>query len=225
MEKIKEKAIIKYPSQVLDHELEHVMEDLKTRLADQGLDMVAYLKSREMDEEKFIAEEAKPIAEKRLERSLILDELAKIEKIEVSKEMLQSSFEQTWGEYQGDAGFQKSMKGKSQPPKQVMNAVAMESANRAYAQQTLNRLKDIATGNAPEIPEEEPNKPVAERPSKETTPKSKKNDSVNKPRTVKSTSTEISGKPKKPVESSKKSAAASPSQKKKSSPKEKISVP
>jgi hypothetical protein len=32
-----------------------------------------------------------------------------------------------------------------------MNAVAMESANRAYVQQTLNRLKDIATGQAPEL--------------------------------------------------------------------------
>ncbi len=36
-----------------------------------------------------------------------------------------------------------------------MNAVAMESANRAYVQQTLNRLKDIATGQAPELPVEE----------------------------------------------------------------------
>ena len=35
-----------------------------------------------------------------------------------------------------------------------MNAVAMESANRAYVQQTLNRLKDIATGIAPELIEE-----------------------------------------------------------------------
>jgi hypothetical protein len=52
------------------------------------------------------------------------------------------------------------IRGKSQPPKQLMNAVAMESANRAYVQQTLNRLKDIATGRAPDItneilPEEE----------------------------------------------------------------------
>ena len=43
------------------------------------------------------------------------------------------------------------VRGKSQPPKQIMNAVAMESANRAYVQQTLNRLKEIANGEAPEI--------------------------------------------------------------------------
>jgi trigger factor len=151
MEKIKEGAVIKYPPQVVDHEVEHVMEDLKTRLVDQNIDMATYLKSREMDEEKFVAEEARPIAVKRLERSLVMDEIAKLEKIEVSQEMLQSSFQQTWGEYQGDTGFQKMTRGKSQPPKQLMNAVAMESANRAYVQQTLNRLKDIATGQAPEL--------------------------------------------------------------------------
>lgn len=193
MEKIKEGAAIKYPPQVVDHEVEHVMEDLKTRLADQNLDMAAYLKSREMDEEKFVADEARPIAVKRLERSLVMDEIAKLEKIEVSQDMLQSSFEQTWGEYQGDTGFQKMTRGKSQPPKQLMNAVAMESANRAYVQQTLNRLKDIANGAAPElisenavselITDEQPvvKKPAArkkaagtKKPASKATPKAKK---------------------------------------------------
>jgi trigger factor len=151
MEKIKEGAVIKYPPQVVDHEVGHVLEDLKSQLAGQNLDMAAYLKSREMDEEKFVAEEARPVAVKRLERSLVMDEIAKLEKIEVNQDMLQSSFQQTWGEYQEDAGFQKMVRGKSQPPKQIMNAVAMESANRAYVQQTLNRLKDIATGQAAEL--------------------------------------------------------------------------
>jgi trigger factor len=170
IEKIKEGAVIKYPPQVVDHEVEHVMEDLKSRLAGQNLDMAAYLKSRQMDEEKFVDEEARPIAIKRLERSLIMDEIAKNEKIEVSQEMLQSSFQQTWGEFQGDSSFQKMTRGKSQPPKQLMNAVAMESANRAYVQLTLNRLKDIATGQAPKIadesiPEEEKTKKVVAKKS------------------------------------------------------------
>jgi trigger factor len=154
IDKIKESATLKYPPQVIEHELNHVMEDLKSRLAQQNLDMVAYLKSREMDEEKFISEEARPIAVKRLERSLIMDEIARVEKIEVDRDLLQSSFEQTMGEYSGDARFQKTMRGKSQPPKQLMNAVAMESANRAYIQQTLNRLKEIANGQALNLSEE-----------------------------------------------------------------------
>jgi hypothetical protein len=187
------------------------MEDLKSRLAGQGLDMAAYLKSRQMDEEKFVAEEARPIAVKRLERSLIMDEVAKVEKIEVDQEMLQSSFQRTWGEYQGDSGFQKLMRGKSQPPKQMMNAVAMESANRAYVQQTLNRLKDIAIGQAPELAGE--TAPTGEGKAKKATAKkstsAKKTAGDKKPVSTATTSL----KAKKPAEGPKKAATSTASPK------------
>jgi trigger factor len=225
MQKIKENAVIKYPPQVVDHELEHVMEDLKSRLAKQGLDMTAYLKSREMDEEKFIAEEARPIAVKRLERTLIMDELAKIEKIEVNKDMLQSSFEQTWGEYQGDASFQKAMHGKSQPPKQLMNAVAMESANRAYVQQTLNRLKDIATGQAPELPEKETKEPASKKSTRSSSPKKSKTAGKAVSTKKRPGSMEISPNAKEFADGSRKSTAEPSSPKEKSSPAMKKSVP
>ncbi len=225
MEKIKEHAVIKYPPQVLDHELEHVLEDLKSRLSQQGLDMAAYLKSREMDEEKFTSEEARPIAVKRLERSLIMDELAKVEKIEVSQEMLQSSFEQTWGEYQGDANFQKTMRGKTQPPKQLMNAVAMESANRAYVQLTLNRLKDIATGQALELPlEEEIKKQVAKKSPKASSPKSKKKVSEKGTAGKKAASKSASPKASHPAGSVKESEGEVTSPKRASTPKAKKSA-
>jgi trigger factor len=216
MEKIKEGAIIKYPPQVVNHEVEHVMEDLKSRLAGQNLDMTAYLKSREMDEEKFIAEEARPIAVKRLERSLVMDEIAKVEKIEVSQELLQSSFQQTWGEYQGDAGFQKVTRGKSQPPKQIMNAVAMESANRAYVQQTLNRLKDIATGQAPELTSGtlSENEGKTKKAAVKKSPSAKKPVGDKKPVSKKMTSSvKVSPKAKSPADTSKKIAASAASPK------------
>ncbi len=175
MEKIKAGAKIAYPPQVVDHELEHVMEDLKSRLAGQNLDLAAYLKSREMEEEKFVAEEARPIAVKRLERALIMDEIAKAEKIEISQDELKTSFQKTWGEYEGDPTFQKQLKGKSQPPKQLMDAVAVESANRAYVQLTLNRLKDIATGHAPDLQkpegEEGESSPAVKPVRKKTSPR------------------------------------------------------
>ena len=184
---IKAGATIKYPPQVLDHEVEHVIEDLKSRLAKQNLDIDAYLKTREMDLEKFTTEEARPVAVKRLERSLLLDKLAKVEKLEVSQEMLKSSFEQTWGEFQGDTNFQKAMRGKAQPSKQLMNAVAMESANRAYVQQTFNRLKEIATGQVPELSmveetdviiKDKPTKRPAKKASAKSSPKGNKTTSI-----------------------------------------------
>ena len=208
MEKIKEGATIKFPPQVVDHEVEHVMEDLKSRLAGQNLDMAAYLKSREMDEEKFIAEEARPIAVKRLERSLVMDEVAKLEKIEVSQDMLQSSFQQTWGEFQGDSSFKKMTRGKAQPPKQLMNAVAMESANRAYVQQTLNRLKDIAIGQAPELPSESPSEEKGKL--KKAAPKKSASAKKTADKAL-SAVARTSPKAKKPTGTTKKAASSTPS--------------
>jgi hypothetical protein len=142
-----------------------------------------------------------------------MDEIAKLEKIEVSQEMLQSSFQQTWGEYQGDTGFQKMTRGKAQPPKQLMNAVAMESANRAYVQQTLNRLKDIATGEAPELVVEtassekiETEKPIA----KKSTPR-KKAASEMKTASKTTSATKASPTAKKPAMKSRKVARLAPS--------------
>jgi len=153
IEKIKAGATLKYAPQTVDHEVEHVMEDIKTRLETQSMDLAVYLKTREMDEEKFISEEARPAAVKRVERSLLMDEIAQREKLELDKALLNESFQQTWGELQADEAFKKNMRGKSQPSKQLMNAVARESASRAYVRQTLERMKAIATGQAPELSE------------------------------------------------------------------------
>ncbi len=200
MEAIKADASIKYSPQTLDHETGHVMEDIKSRLAKQGLDLPAYLKTREMDEEKFVAEEARPTAAKRLERSLLLDEIAKAEKIEVGKEQLDSSFQQTLYEMAGSEDFQKYMKGKSQPPKQLLNAVAMESANRAYLQQTLERLKAIATGQAPELKTEsagDETKTAEKKPAKKSAG-AKKPAGEKKAKTAETGSGSKKGTPKKP---------------------------
>lgn len=151
---IKEKTVIKYAPQTLDHEISHFVDDIKSQLSRQGMDLPAYLKTREMDEEKFIANEVRPNAIKRLERTLLLDEVARVENIEVSKDQLDNSFQQTFNEMAGNENFQKFLTGKTKPPKQLMDAMAIESANRAYIQLTLERLKSIVTGEIsnPELP-------------------------------------------------------------------------
>jgi len=154
IDKIKEGATMKYPPQVVEHEVEHVLEDLEQRLASQGLDMEAYLKSREMEREKYIEEEVRPIAIRRLERGLIMEQISKAENIQVSKEVLQTSFQQTYGEIASNQQFQKNLRGK-QPSREVVNAIAMESAGRAATQLTLDRLKEIATGEAAHKAKEE----------------------------------------------------------------------
>jgi len=168
IDNIKNQATIKYPPQLLAHESEHVLEDLKRRLAEQNMELDVYLKMREMDYEKFISEEVKPVAIRRLERSLIMDQLGVDEKIEVSEENLNSSFQQTWFEVQQDEQFQKMTK-KNKPSQKLLESIAMESASRAMIQQTLDRLKLIATGDAPVIADEsaKPKPATKRKPKKE----------------------------------------------------------
>jgi len=168
LEEIKKKAIIKYPPQLLAHESEHVIDDLKRRLAEQNMELDVYLKMKDMDNDKFLNDEVTPVAIRRLERSLILDQLGIDEKIEVSEEVLNSSFQQTWIQVQSDEQFQKITK-KNKPSQKLMESIAMESASRAMIQQTLDRLKLIASGGAPSIENEsEKQKPAPKRkPKKE----------------------------------------------------------
>ena len=162
---IKEQSDIKYPPQILDHEREHVIHDLKKRLADQNLELDVYLKMREMDQEKFMEEEVNPVAEKRLERALIMEQIAELEKIEVSEDQLSSAFQQTLFEVQRDEQFQKLVK-KKKPSQKLMESLARESANRALISQTLDRLKAIAMGENEEADEDKPSTDNSERETK-----------------------------------------------------------
>jgi trigger factor len=146
VDKIKEGATIKYASQSLNHEAEHVVEDLRQRLAKQGLDLETYYKMRSTDAAKFFEEEAKPVAKKRLERSLILDEISRQEKIEVDNKSLDQEFNNTLADLQMQGVNMNQIRGGKQGQQRVAEAVAMESANRLLTRKTLDRLKAIATG-------------------------------------------------------------------------------
>jgi trigger factor len=148
-ELIKAGATVKYPPQVLDHEAEHVVEELQRRLAEQRMDLDTYLKVRNTDRETFIAEEAKPTAQRRLERSLLIDEIARQEKIELSEQELTDAFQQNWAALSAtDEQFQKVTKGGTRANKDMVNAVVMDAANRTIVSRVLDHLKAVATGQA-----------------------------------------------------------------------------
>ncbi|UCD41980.1 MAG: trigger factor [Chloroflexota bacterium] len=94
IDEIVENSTIKYPPQMLENEINNVIQQLTSRLANQGLDMDIYLKTREMDEED-LREETTPVAETRVKRSLVLLEIAREEEIDVSEEELQEETERT----------------------------------------------------------------------------------------------------------------------------------
>ena len=84
-----EQTTYKYPSQMMEDEIDHVIEDFSRRLEKQKLDLDLYLKSRKLDMD-GLREEMKPVAENRMKRSLFLYELGKIENIQVNPEELES---------------------------------------------------------------------------------------------------------------------------------------
>ena len=63
-------------------------------LADQQMELDTYLKTLKKEKADWMEEDVKPAAQKRLERSLVLDELAQDEKVEVKNEELQKEFRQ-----------------------------------------------------------------------------------------------------------------------------------
>jgi trigger factor len=146
IEKIKEKADIKYAPQTLEHEGNHVLQDLQQRLARQGMDLQTYFKMRNTTQEKFIEEEVRPVAKKRLERSLILDEIVRREKIEVDNAALDAEFNSTVTELQRQGMDLGNIRGGRKGQQKVAEAVAMESASRLLTRRALDTLKSIAIG-------------------------------------------------------------------------------
>ena len=146
IEKIKEGATFKYHQHSIEHEGVHVLEDLGNRLAQQGMDLDTYFKVRETTREQFIEEEVEPVAKKRFERSLILDEIVRREKLEVSDSSLDAEFNQTLSSLVMQGLDMKKIRGGRKGQQQLAQAVAMESANRVLTRNALDLLKSIAVG-------------------------------------------------------------------------------
>jgi trigger factor len=89
LNEVVEQSAIKYPPQMLDEEIDEVLHQLEHRLESQNLDLNTYLMTREMDED-GLREEIKPVAEKRLKRSLVLLEISKEEDIDIPPDEVQA---------------------------------------------------------------------------------------------------------------------------------------
>ena len=146
IEKLKEGATIKYHAHTLEHEGEHVLSDLSNRLTQQNMDLDTYFKVRGTTREKFIEEEVNPVAKKRLERGLILDEIVRLEKIQIDNAALETEYTNTMmGLAQQGMDFTKVQGGKK-GQQQLGQAIAMESASRLMTRKALDMLKSIAMG-------------------------------------------------------------------------------
>lgn len=146
IEKVKQGATIKYHAHTLEHESEHVLQDLSSRLAQQGMDLDTYFKIRNTTREEFVETEVRPVAKKRLERGLILDEIVRMEKIELDNESLEDEFNNTITNLATQGVDFSKVRGGRKGQKELSRAIAMESASRVMTRKALETLKSIATG-------------------------------------------------------------------------------
>ncbi len=152
---------------MLDDEIHSVLHTIERDLARQNMDLDTYLKVRQLERDAFIEQEVKPTAVRRLERSLLLDEVARAEKIELDNQELESTFSETLAELQSSGDFENTRK--KVGANRLANAVAMEAVSRLMNRRVLERLKAIATGqNIEELTAEKTETPADEVETGET---------------------------------------------------------
>jgi len=144
-ERLQAQATIKYPPQVLEHEIEHLLEDFQHDLSRQGMELDTYLKMVNKDRETFIREELEPIARRRLERSLIMEKFADVEQIKIDETNYQQAIQDSLRDLQSMPMDKKPTKAEQN---QLTQEVLIYNINRRLNQMILNRMKAIATGQA-----------------------------------------------------------------------------
>ena len=147
-------ATIKYPPHLLDEEIEEFIHGVEHNLEHDRLDLETYLKMRQIDRETFINEEVRPAAARRLERSLVLEEFARRENVEVKSDEIRSIYYAALQQMQQSSELKKMQSQNKQSTKEMANSLAVNTVNNIFSQRLMARLKAIAIGKANEPVEE-----------------------------------------------------------------------
>lgn len=147
-------ATIKYPPHLLDEEIEQFIHGVEHNLEHDRLDLETYLKMRQIDRETFINEEVRPAAARRLERSLVLEEFARREDIEVKPDEVRSIYYAALQQMQQSSDLKKLQSQNKRSTREMANSLAVNTVNNIFSQRLMARLKAIATGEADEAVEE-----------------------------------------------------------------------
>lgn len=94
-------ASIDLPESLVQHEVDHMMEDLDSRLRSRGLSLESYLKTSEKDEAALRAE-TRPAAERRVRARLVLETIAQREALTPTEEEMTAEVENLAAELHQD---------------------------------------------------------------------------------------------------------------------------
>lgn len=142
IEKLLESAEIKYSPQMLDHETDDLVHEFEHRLENQGLDLETYLRIMKKSEEDWKSE-MREQARKRLERSLVIFHLAKLENIQVSEKELQDETIRTLDALSSSLSEADKRK---LGDKNVVNNLINNIMGEMVTAKTYDRLRSIAQG-------------------------------------------------------------------------------
>jgi trigger factor len=161
--------------------MDHVVDSVTHDLSHQHLDLETYLKTLKKEKDAWLEEEVKPAAARNLTKTLIMQELARVEDIQMSNEELQAEAGNILTEMQQSVDtktLEKQLKNK-----EFINSLTMQAATRVMNRKIFERIKAIATGNlaekesAKEMAENiqtEAEAPTPETEAENVTPKAKK---------------------------------------------------
>lgn len=122
-------ATVELPDLLIEREVEVMFDELRLRLAEQGIGWDDYLRVRETDEAK-LREEFRPDAEKRVKTLLVLSEIADKEGIDVDDAALDAELARSRERYAGN---------------QRLLAYLESARGRAYTRSLLRRSQTVET--------------------------------------------------------------------------------
>lgn len=158
--KMIEGSEIKFPPQMLHHEVHHYIEDMGPDLAARGLDLETYLKSRQLTLEQ-LEEEVEPRVEERLKKSLVIMEAARQEKIEVPENEVQGVVEEKVRQLQQVVAEQELRKLLNN--KEALQGLVNRTVTEEVIRRTLARLSAIAQGKGETVEKSENKEKEQER--------------------------------------------------------------
>jgi len=138
-----EQATVVYPPVLLENEIDDYMEDLDRRLREQRLTLDDYLKIEGKTKEQM-REEAKPQAEQRLKRSLVIGEIMSREQVHVHDEDVDERLEVMVAQFGEQAEQMKQLLNRPESRRALAAEVLTEKA--------LDRLTAIARGEDVPLP-------------------------------------------------------------------------
>ncbi len=159
LDKLVKKSVVKYPPLALEDEINDVLSNYESNLAKQNLDLDTYLKINTREKEDFIEKDIKPAAKKRLEHALVMDEVSRVEKIELDQVELQQEYTRSFMQMQSAPDFHKLQK--QFTTQKLANVTVMQAASRLMNLKTLEKLKAYASGEV-EAESKEAAEPVSE---------------------------------------------------------------